>query len=251
MADNEKLQLGLSLQVDLDAFEEEWRNKQAAIQKIINGHTFDVKIGGIQGLAEVQKEIEKFSRGMRASTKVDLVNTDSIKGLKDEIRALEITWSGLSEAQKYANKETGQLTEFAASLAQRYGALTTQLKEYGLTLKETTKDQQKLAQAQQDVFDSLRKDAYQSMGQKPFVMEQMAEHYRQLNVEMEKQAQITASANKLYQEDLAIKERAGKVLAEAVIAQNQMEQARNADYAALVKQLAAEEKLAETLHNES
>lgn len=180
MADNEKLQLGLSLQVDLDAFEVEWKNKQEAIQKIINGHTFDVKIGGIQGLAEVQKEMERFARGVRASSKVDLVNTDSIKGLKDEIRALEITWSGLSEAQKYANKETGQLTEFAASLAQRYGALTTQLKEYGLTLKETTKDQQKLAQAQQDVFDSLRKDAYQSLGQRDFGSEQMKAYYEQL-----------------------------------------------------------------------
>ena len=150
MADNENLQLGLSLQVDLDAFEVEWKNKQKAIQDIIDGHTFDVKIGGIQGLAEVQKKMENFSRGVKASTKVDLVNTDSIKGLKDEIRALEITWSGLSETQKYANKETGQLTEFAASLTQRYSALTTQLKEYGLTLKETTKDRQKLAQAQQE-----------------------------------------------------------------------------------------------------
>ena len=244
MADNEKLQLGLSLQVDLDAFEAEWKNKQAAIQKIINGHTFDVKIGGIQGLAEVQKEMERFARGVRASSKVDLVNTDSIKGLKDEIRALEITWSGLSEAQKYANKEAGELTEFATSLAKRYGELTTQLKEYGLTLKETAKDQQKY-------FDNVRRDAYQSLGQPDFVQLQMAEYYKQLNSEMEKQAQITTSANKLYQEDLSVKERTGKILAEAIITQNQMTQARNADYAALKKQLQAESELAEKLHYEA
>ena len=48
MANNENLQMGLSLNVDLDAFEKEWKSKQADIQSIINKHTFDVKIGGIQ-----------------------------------------------------------------------------------------------------------------------------------------------------------------------------------------------------------
>ena len=252
--------MGLSLNVDLEAFEKEWKSKQAEIQKIIDGHTFDVKIGGIQGLAEVQKEMERFARGVRASSKVDLVNTDSIKGLKDEIRALEITWSGLSETQKYANKETGELTEFATSLAKRYGELTTQLKEYGLTLKETTKDQQKLAQAQQDVFDSLRKDAYQSLGQRPFVFDQMAEFYKSQDAEFSKQEakltemiaeeeRIRSSAIKMLREEQAERERNGRIMADAVILQNQMKQARDADYASLVKQLKEESKLASAQKN--
>lgn len=242
MADNEKLQLGLSLQVDLDAFEVEWKNKQEAIQKIINGHTFDVKIGGIQGLAEVQKEMERFARGVRASSKVDLVNTDSIKGLKDEIRALEMTWSGLSETQKYANKETGQLTEFATSLAKRYGELTTQLKEYGLTLKETSKDQQKLAQAQQASFDSIRRDAYQSMGQQDFGIAQLNEYYRQL----EESSRRTKELSDAEAQRGAARFRESQRIQEAKARELQLQQE---EYEALRRQLREEAKLASMQKN--
>lgn len=234
--------MGLSLNVDLEAFKKEWEDKQADIQKIINSHTFNVKIGGIQGLTEVQAEMERFARGVRASSKVDLVNTDSIKGLKDEIRALEITWSGLSEAQKYANKETGQLTEFAASLAQRYGTLTTQLKEYGLTLKETTKDQQKLAQAQQNVFDSLRKDAYQSMGQQDFGIAQLNEYYRQLEESSRRTKELSdAEAQRgaaRYRESQRIQQERQREL-----------QLQQEEYEALRRQLREEAKLASAQKN--
>ena len=334
MADNEKLQLGLSLQVDLDAFETEWKNKQRAIQNIIDGHTFNIKIGGVQGLDAVRKEMENFSRGVKASTKVDLVNTDSIKGLKDQLRALEQEWANLSKQQKFANESTRELTPYAVELATRYAELRAELERYGMSLKEAEKAgrsfaanrariaaeditqpdfellqmaeyykiveresakayearmreqeaeakmgeslaqavilQNQMTQARNADYaalvkqlaaeeklaetlhnESLRREAYQSMGQRDFIFDQMAEYYKQLNTEMEKQAQITASANKLYVEDLAIKERAGKVLAEAVIAQNQMEQARNADYAALKKQLQAESELAEKMREEA
>ena len=234
--------MGLSLNVDLEAFKKEWEDKQADIQKIINSHTFNVKIGGIQGLTEVQAEMERFARGVRASSKVDLVNTDSIKGLKDEIRALEITWSGLSEAQKYANKETGELTEFATSLAKRYGELTTQLKEYGLTLKETTKDQQKLAQAQQASFDSIRKDAYQSMGQQDFGVAQLNEYYRQLEESSRRTKELSdAEAQRgaaRYRESQRIQQERQREL-----------QLQQEEYEALRRQLREEAKLASMQKN--
>ena len=116
----DKLKMGLSLDVDLDGFEQEWKNKQKAIQNIIDGHTFNIKIGGVQGLDAVRKEMENFSRGVKASTKVDLVNTDSIKGLKDQLRALEQEWSNLSKQQKFANESTRELTPYAVELATRY-----------------------------------------------------------------------------------------------------------------------------------
>ena len=234
--------MGLSLNVDLEAFKKEWEDKQADIQKIINSHTFNVKIGGIQGLAEVQKEMERFSRGMRASSKVDLVNTDSIKGLKDEIRALEITWSGLSEAQKYANKETGELTEFATSLAKRYGELTTQLKEYGLTLKETAKDQQKLAQAQQASFDSIRKDAYQSMGQQDFGIAQLNEYYRQL----EESTRLAKEASDAETQRGATRFRESQRIQAEKARELQLQQE---EYEALRRQLREEAKLASAQKN--
>lgn len=330
----DKLKMGLSLDVDLDGFEQEWKNKQKAIQNIIDGHTFNIKIGGVQGLDAVRKEMENFSRGVKASTKVDLVNTDSIKGLKDQLRALEQEWANLSKQQKFANESTRELTPYAVELATRYAELRAELERYGMSLKEAEKAgrsfaanrariaaeditqpdfellqmaeyykiveresakayearmreqeaeakmgeslaqavilQNQMTQARNADYaalvkqlaaeeklaetlhnESLRREAYQSMGQRDFVFDQMAEYYKQLNTEMEKQAQTTASANKLYEEDLAIKERAGKVLAEAIIAQNQMEQARNADYAALKKQLQAESELAEKVREEA
>ena len=237
MADNEKLQLGLSLQVDLDAFEAEWKNKQAAIQKIINGHTFDVKIGGIQGLAEVQKEMERFARGVRASSNVDLVNTDSIKGLKDQVRALEQEWANLSKQQKFANESTRELTPYAVELATRYAELRAELERYGMSLKEAEK-------AGRSFAANRARIAAEDITQPDFELLQMAEYYKIVERE-------SAKAYEAKQKEQQIEAQLGRTLAEAVILQNQMTQARNADYVALKKQIQAESELAEKLHYEA
>ena len=63
MANNENLQMGLSLNVDLEAFEKEWKSKQAEIQKLIDDSTFKIKLEGVEGLDKIRdqlKEIQKF-----------------------------------------------------------------------------------------------------------------------------------------------------------------------------------------------
>lgn len=235
--DDELLKFGMSLNIDMEAFKKEWNDKQKDIQKIINDTTFKVKIGGIQGLTEVQKEVERFARGIRTSSKVDLVNTDSIKGLKDEIRALEIEWSNLSKQQKFSNEATRELTPHALELVNQYRDLRVELERYGLTLKEVEKMGKSFAA-------NRVKFAAEDLTQPDFQLLQMAEHYKIL----ERDSAKAYEAKKREQE---IQAKMGESLAEAIILQNQMAQARNADYAALVKQLKAEEELSEKLHYEA
>lgn len=171
--EDDKLEFGIGLDVDIPYFKKAWDNKQDEIQKIIDGTKFKIKIDGFK---QARKELEALTRTMQNPAKTALVNTDSITGLKNELRALEIQWANLSEAQKYANKETGQLTEFASNLASRYDALSTSLRNYGQTLKSIEKDQER-------VFSDLRREAYQSLGQQDFSSAVNSEYFRMLEEE--------------------------------------------------------------------
>lgn len=171
--EDDKLEFGIGLDVDIPYFKKAWDNKQDEIQKIIDGTKFKIKIDGFK---QARKELEALTRTMQNPAKTALVNTDSITGLKNELRGLEMQWASLSEAQKYANKETGQLTEFASNLASRYDALSTSLRNYGQTLKSIEKDQER-------VFSDLRREAYQSLGQQDFSSAVSSEYFRMLEEE--------------------------------------------------------------------
>lgn len=61
MADD-SLKFGLSLDVNTTEFEQEWKEKQKEIQKIIDQSAFKIKIDGVEGLDKIKKQLEDISK---------------------------------------------------------------------------------------------------------------------------------------------------------------------------------------------
>ena len=242
--EDEKLQFGIGLKVDMDSWREEWRKKETEIQKVIDQSVFDVRIGNIKGLDKIQEQLKSISNvkinistSTRSSRSMrdELMNIDSIKALKAELKNLEDTWTSLSKAQKFYNEQTRELTPFANELVMEYSKVSEELKRYGMTLKEVEK-------AGLSYQANLKKITANDIIQPPFELLQMREYYKSLE---ESSARTFKQIKALEQKEQEGIDLANRSRAEAIVLQKQIEDGRNREYEALKRQIAAEAELAE------
>ena len=273
----ESLDFGLNLDLDIADFKEKWKTYEGQIQKTIDSSAFSIRIGDVKGLEALKKQINeigdvkiKVSRSGYNRDDIDY-ESDSIKALKAEIKELEDAWASMSREQKYSDQMFKTLTNTASELVKRYQSLQSELREYGATLKDISK-----TGGSQSSLDSMKRElkeleiAWGAMSKEQKfsnannneltasaqalvnrykeVANEVRDYGRSLKdiyKEESKMLSVEEQARKLLLEEQQVRERDGALMAEAILLQKEMTQARDADYAALKRQLQAEAELAD------
>ena len=273
----ESLDFGLNLDLDIADFKEKWKTYEGQIQKTIDSSAFSIRIGDVKGLEALKKQINeigdvkiKVSRSGYNRDDIDY-ESDSIKALKAEIKELEDAWASMSREQKYSDQMFKILTNTASELVKRYQSLQSELREYGATLKDISK-----TGGSQSSLDSMKRElkeleiAWGAMSKEQKfsnannneltasaqalvnrykeVANEVRDYGRSLKdiyKEESKMLSVEEQARKLLLEEQQVRERDGALMAEAILLQKEMTQARDADYAALKRQLQAEAELAD------
>ncbi|MBR4983175.1 MAG: hypothetical protein IKY94_11520 [Lachnospiraceae bacterium] len=273
----ESLDFGLNLDLDIADFKEKWKTYEGQIQKTIDSSAFSIRIGDVKGLEALKKQINeigdvkiKVSRSGYNRDDIDY-ESDSIKALKAEIKELEDAWASMSREQKYSDQMFKTLTNTASELVKRYQSLQSELREYGATLKDISKtggSQSSLDSMKRELKDleiawgamskeqkfsnannnELTASAQALVNRYKEVADEVRDYGRSLKdiyKEESKMLSVEEQARKLLLEEQQVRERDGALMAEAILLQKEMTQARDADYAALKRQLQAEAELAD------
>lgn len=100
------------------------------MQTAINAQPLAIKTD-VSALQDLREQLLK----MQSSTSGKF-NTGSIHAMNDEMKALVDEWAKLSEAERIANRETGEYTERAQRLINRFAELTAASRTYAQSLTE-------------------------------------------------------------------------------------------------------------------